>query len=83
MAAPGSIARPWKLPFLLRDLHSHVTPGYLGPPEWTSQTAPQSVQPFLQGSQSVPHRDTHIGEHSNRATTVVITTSYAMHRDVA
>jgi len=41
-----------KLPLPMGDLdpNPHLTHGSLGPPESSTQTASQSVQPFLQGS---------------------------------
>jgi len=41
---------PSKLSFPMGDLDPHLIHGSLGPPEFSTQTAPRSVQPFLQGS---------------------------------
>ena len=41
---------PSKLPILMGDLDPHLIHGSLGPPESSTQTASQSLQPFSQGS---------------------------------
>jgi len=40
-----------KLSISMGDMNPYVTHGFLGPPEYTTQTASRSVQPFLHGSQ--------------------------------
>jgi len=49
---------PQKSPFLLGIWTSHLIRSSLGQPESTSQTAPRSVQPFLQGSRLQTYRPT-------------------------
>jgi len=44
-------------PFMWRDLDSHWIHGSLGPPESSPNTAPQSVQLFLQGTSMWPKTD--------------------------
>jgi len=41
---------PSKLPLPMGDLDPHLTRGFLGPPESSTQTESWSVQPFLQSS---------------------------------
>jgi len=47
MGCPFSLS---KLPLPMGDLDSYLTHGSLGPPDSSTQTAPWSVQLFLQGS---------------------------------
>jgi len=50
LVACGKIPQsfPQKCPFAWGDLDPHLIHSFLGPPESTSQTVSQSVQPFLQ-----------------------------------
>jgi len=61
---------PSKLPLSVGDLHSHLIHGSLGPPKSSTQTASQSVPPFLQGSlvwQTATDRQT---VHATRSVTI-------------
>ena len=49
---------PKKLPFPMGGSEPNLTHGFLGPPEYSTQTASRSVEPFFAGLTSVTDRST-------------------------